>query len=99
MVQAIIHSCTQKQLKVFVRVINYYRDMWKHGSDILTPLTKITLKQATWNWTEDHQKAFEHTKKSISRETSLVYPSYSKPFVIHTDASKVQLRAVISKDN
>ena len=42
--------------------INYYRDMWKHRSDILTPLTKMTYKQATWNWTEEHQKAFENMK-------------------------------------
>ena len=50
-------------------------------------------------WTEEHQKAFEHLKKSISRETLLVYPDFNKPFEIHTDASKVQLGAVISQDN
>ena len=37
-------------------------------------------------------------KKSISREI-LINPNVSKPFVIYTDASKVQLRAVISQDN
>ena len=37
--------------------------MWKHRSDILTPLTKMTSKQATWNWTEEHQNAFEQMKK------------------------------------
>ena len=51
---------TIKLLRSFVGVINYYRDMWKLRSDILTPLTKMTSKQATWNWTEEHQKAFEH---------------------------------------
>ena len=48
----------KKQLRSFIGVINYYRDMWKHRSDILTPLTKMTSKQATWNWTEEHQQAF-----------------------------------------
>ena len=38
-------------------------------------------------------------KKSISRETLLVYTNFSKPFVIHLDASKVKLGAVISQDN
>ena len=38
-------------------------------------------------------------KISISRETSLVHPKFSKPFVIYTDASKVQLGVVISQDN
>ena len=52
----------------------------------------MTSKQATWKWTKEHQKAFEHMKKSISRvfsrETLLVYPNFSKPFVINTDAAQ-----------
>ena len=72
--------------------------MWKHRSDILAPLTKMTSKQANWKWTEEHQKAFSHMKKYISRETLLVYPDFSKPFVIHMDASKIQLGAIISQD-
>ena len=38
-------------------------------------------------------------KKSISRETLLVYPEFSKPFVMHTDVGKVQLGVIISQDN
>ena len=38
-------------------------------------------------------------KKSISRVTLVEYPNFSKPFVIYTDVSKVQLGAVISRDN
>ena len=60
-------------LRSFIRAINDYRKMWKHRSDILTPLTKITSQQLAWNWTKKHKKAFEHIKKSISRETLLVY--------------------------
>ena len=41
------------------RVIHYYRDRQKYRPDILDPLTKMISKQATWNWTEEHQKAFE----------------------------------------
>ena len=36
--------------------------MWKHTSDVLTPLTKMTSKQATWNLKKEHKKAFEHMK-------------------------------------
>ena len=38
-------------------------------------------------------------KKIICREVMLTFPDFSKPFVIHTDASHAQLRAVISQDN
>ena len=54
--------------------------MWKQRSDILTPLTKMTSKQATWNWTKEHQK-------SISKETLLVHLNFSNQFVIHMDDS------------
>ena len=37
----------KKQLRSFIQVINYYSDMWKHRSDILNPLARITFKQAT----------------------------------------------------
>ena len=46
-----------------------------------------------------HQKAFNVVKKIISRETLLSYPNFDKPFDIHTDASDLQLGAVISQNN
>ena len=45
----------KRQLKSFIGVINYYRDMWKHRLNILASLSKMTSKQANWNWTEEHQ--------------------------------------------
>ena len=89
---------TKKQLRSFIGVINYYRDMWKHRSGILTPLSSMTSKQAKWDWTPECQKAFDEIKKVVSRETLLSYPDFNKPFEIHTDASKLQLGAVISQE-
>jgi hypothetical protein len=51
-----------------------------------------------WNWTEEHQKAFDEIKKVITRETLLAYPNFNKTFDIHTDASLLQLGACISQD-
>ena len=53
----------KKELRSFIGLISYYRDMWKHRSDVLTPLMKLASKPATWNWTEEHQKAFEQMNK------------------------------------
>ena len=66
--------------------------MWKHKSDILTPLPKMTFKQAIWILINNCQKAFAHIKKTISskkRETLLVYPKFRKAFKTHTYASKL----------
>ena len=90
---------TKRQLRSFIGIINYYRDMWKGRSGILTPLSSMTSKEAKWNWTSECQEAFDKIKKLVSRETLLSYPDFNKTFEIHTDASKVQLGAVISQNN
>ena len=66
-------------------------------SDILTPLSSMTSKQAKWELTPACQKTFDDIKKVVSRETLLSYPDFNEPFEIHTDASKLQLGAVISQ--
>ena len=58
----------------------------------------MTSKQAKWNWDRKCQEAFDSIKKIVSRETLLSYPNFNKPFEIHTDASKLQLGAVISQE-
>ena len=89
---------TKKQLRSFIGLINYYRDMWQHRSGILTPLSSMTSKQAKWNWDDKCQQAFDTIKKLVARKTLLSYPNFNEPFDIHTDASKLQLGAVISQE-
>lgn len=88
---------TRKELRRFIGMVNYYRDMWVRRSDVLAPLAKLTSKTVKWNWTEEHQKAFDTMKKIISKEVLLAYPDFNEEFVIHTDASHTQLGAVISQ--
>ncbi|GKY94846.1 hypothetical protein MPSEU_000449600 [Mayamaea pseudoterrestris] len=88
------------QLRSFLGLINYYRDMWKRRSHILAPLTALTKldpKQA-FPWGEKEQHAFEQAKKSIAADVMLAFPDFTQPFDIHTDASDYQLGAVISQN-
>ena len=89
---------TKKQLRGFIGMVNYYRDMWIRRSHVLAPLASLTSKETPWRWGDEHQKAFDTMKRIISKETLLAYPDFSKPFIIHTDASHTQLGAVISQD-
>ena len=52
-------------------------------------------KKLTWN---DEYQLFDSMKKTISKETILAYPDFSKPFNLHTDASNQQLGTVISQN-
>lgn len=90
---------TKKQLRSFIGMINYYRDMWLRRSHLLQPLTALTSKLVPWKWTAVEQKAFDTIKTVISRETLLHFPDFNQPFDIHTDASHTQLGAVISQNS
>ena len=96
-IMAIEPPRTRKELRSFIGIVNYYRDMWIRRSHVLAPLASLTSKTTKWHWGPSQQTAFDMAKKIIAREVMLAYPDFSKPFEIHTDASHYQLGAVISQ--
>ena len=90
---------TKRQLRHFLGMVNYYRDMWQKRSHILAPLTGMVSEVATWKWGKEQQQAFEEMKRVISQETLLTFPDFEKPFHIYTDASNYQLGAVIMQND
>jgi hypothetical protein len=101
-----------KQLRHFLGMVQYYRDLWARRSEMLAPLTSLVgecsqtkttkakgTKKVPWHWDEVHQKAFDHVKATIAKDVVLAYPDFNKVFEIYTDASSKQLGAVITQDN
>jgi hypothetical protein len=79
-------------------MVNYYRDMWIRRSELLAPLTSMTSKSIKFNWTDEHQKAFDNIKKIMCREVMSTFPDFAKPFHVYTEVSDKQLGAVITQD-
>jgi len=73
--------------------------MIPHHYHVATELTALTKKGAKFKWTPNCQAAFDMLKLELAKCIMLTYPNFSKPFKIYTDASKLQLSAVISQDN
>ncbi len=96
-IQRIAAPTNKKELRSFIGVVNYYRDMWIRRSHLLAPLADLTSKSAKWKWEDKHEKSFRDIKNVIAREVMLAYPDFNLPFDIHTDASHTQLGAVISQ--
>jgi hypothetical protein len=38
----------RKQLRGFIGMIKYYRDMWQHRSHVLAPFTSLLLVNVPW---------------------------------------------------
>jgi hypothetical protein len=92
-------------------MVQYYRDMWAKHSEMLAPLTDLVgacgerkptkknkTKKLPWRWDPIHQQAFDDVKATIAKDVVLAYPDFTKPFGICTDASTMQLGAVITQD-
>lgn len=88
----------RKQLRGFIGLINYYRDMWHRRSHVLAPLTVLTSKNIPWKWGDSEKRAFAEAKRIISKNAMLAFPDFTKKFTIYTDASKYQLGGVITQD-
>ena len=78
----------RKELRAFLGMVNFYRDMWSKRSEILAPLTALTSSSNPWKWTEIEDNLFKEMKKVMARETLLAFPNFNKQFVVHTDKGK-----------
>jgi hypothetical protein len=97
-IQAIQPPKTRKQLRCFIRMVNFYRNNWRQRSELLAPLSELTSTKNTFKWEKAHQANFEAIKRVIGREVLLAYPDFNARFHVHTDASKLQIGAVISQN-
>jgi hypothetical protein len=103
-IEAILNIATPKtttDVRRLVGMVQYYRDMWRSRSHIMAPLTELSKgkKGQPIKWMQEHEDAFQAIKKVITQDTMLTYPDWSKPFIVHTDASDKQIGAVISQNN
>eukprot|EP00804_Cyclotella_cryptica_P022875 CCRYP_005078-RA/>CCRYP_005078-RA protein AED:0.09 eAED:0.31 QI:0/0/0/1/0/0/2/0/321 len=99
---AILSPKNVKDLRKFLGMVQYYRDLWARNSKVLAPLTSLVAnktKKRPWYWDTVHQKAFDDVKTSIAKDVVLAYPDYSMEFEIYTDASSKQLGSVITQGN
>ena len=88
-----------KQVKQFLGMVNFYRDLWPRRSHILAPLNKLSaVKKKDFKWGPEEQKAFMEAKEMLKKEALLSFPDFEKPFHLYTDASDRQLGATVVQD-
>lgn len=100
---------TVKQLQAFLGLAGYYRRFIEKFAQIAAPLYdavqlgngKSTEKKKTakkLRWTEDCEKAFQTLKDKLTSAPILSFADFSKPFILHVDASNEGLGAVLSQE-
>ncbi|CAL8168609.1 unnamed protein product [Prunus armeniaca] len=75
------------EVRSFLRLAGYYRRFVEGFSLIAGPLTRLTRKDVTFEWTEECEQSFQELKKQLTTAPVLALPDDSRNFVIYSDAS------------
>ena len=71
-----------KQLKRFIRMVNFYRDVFPRQSHILAPLSDLEAKcgkrkgsktKYPWSWKIKHQRAFDNVNKCYQKKWNWLF--------------------------
>lgn len=88
----------KNEIKRFTAFTNYYRRFIKNYAEIARPLNKQTGKNATFEWTEECEAAFQKLKEKLISPTILQYPNFDEEFIITVDASSFACSGILSQN-
>ncbi len=88
---------TSKEVKQFLRLTNYYRRFVQGFANTARHLHRLTDKTAKFNWTAECQAALDELCHRLCDTPVLLFPDYTKSFILDTDASDTGLGAMISQ--
>ena len=83
------------KVRSFLGLANYFRKFMLGYATVVAPLTALTRKDATFDWTPRCQRAFEKVKAMLTSAPVLRLPDPSLPYEVICDASITGVGAVL----
>ena len=92
---------TQRKLRRFLGLVNFYHRFISNGATLLQPLYML-LKQTkrpsdSPAWTDETTTVFETIKQALANATFLIHPVTNAPTNIMTDASDIAVGGVLQQ--
>lgn len=87
----------QSELKSFLGMVNYYRVFVRDASTILAPLHCLLKKNCKWQWSQEHEEAFNKIKCELASENTLAHFNADARIILTVDASPKGLSAILSQ--
>ncbi|GKE86484.1 putative reverse transcriptase domain-containing protein, partial [Tanacetum coccineum] len=83
------------EIRSFLGLAGYYRRFIQDFSKIASSLTKLTKKNAPFEWGEEQEEAFVILRRKLCETPILVLPDGTEDMVVYCDASYVGLGCVL----
>lgn len=88
-----------EQVRRWVGMCSFFRSFIASFSTIVEPLTRLTRKNAKFEWGDEQMKSFLFLKEALTKEPVLAFPDYSRGFHIFSDASGVAIGGVLMQED
>jgi hypothetical protein len=90
---------TKSEVRSLLGLIGYYRTFIPDFAKICEPLTDLTKKGKSLEWTSDCENSFRVVKEMLAEAPILKTPDFKKIFILQTDASAKAISAVLSQQD
>ncbi|KAJ8352048.1 hypothetical protein SKAU_G00235240 [Synaphobranchus kaupii] len=88
---------TLKQLRSFLGICNFSRHFVADYAKIAQPLTRLLKKDTPWHWGQEQDAAMRTLKDSISAAPALAFPDKTKPFILETAFTPLNISVVLKQ--
>ena len=92
----------RKFIKDFSKIARPLHDLTKKVSIESKSGTKTSTRKPLENdfcWLPEHETAFQILKEALCTPPTLAYANFTKPFILHTDASRSGLGAILYQES
>lgn len=84
------------EVRRFIGLAGFFRRFVQNFSRKVAPLTKLTKKEQTFEWTAEQESAFNIIKSELVKMPTLqIYNEHAEKTELHTDASTKGLGAIL----
>ncbi|GBG81573.1 hypothetical protein CBR_g32564 [Chara braunii] len=90
---------TVRDVRSFLGLASYYRNLVRNFSAVAAPLTNLIKKDTPFLWSLHCQMTFAGLKQALTRAPVLKLSDPTMPFVLTTDASQYGIGAVLQQDD
>lgn len=88
---------SKKNIRQFLGKVNFYHKFIKNASKVLEVFHKILRKDSPFYWNTECQEAFEKLKEYLTSSPILAIFDRTLPIKIYTDASGIDIGAVLKQ--
>jgi hypothetical protein len=99
----VVHKMAQPinttEVQAFLGLCNYYQQFVPAFAEVTEPLYQLLQAKPFHGvvWTLECKAAFIQLKEALTTAPVLTFPDFKRPFYLHTDVSKLAIRAVLSQ--